>query len=372
MLIRRLFIGSMVMAGAFPFCASPARAQVTAAVDTARLITHTVKKGDTLWDIAQFYLKNPFRWPEIFQRNTDVVKNPHWIYPGEVIRIPISEVRPEALGASSAGTTTVVARIQTVSRPLTVFATQTAPVMPAAAGGTASRASAPGVRAGEIEAAPYVTSRGGPRFAGEILAAVDRPGIETSGRDARFQLNDQLYISPPAGQAPHPGDRLLAYVLGPEVGNSGQLVVPTAILEVNAVPFGQPVRARVVRQFGEIRLRQGLLIAPSVPPITGSTVAPTRALSGTVIHINEDPVLASLQQYLEISPALGDGVAVGDLFTLIDDKSGRADPSPAPPVAVAVAQVVRVTPFASTAIIISQSQPSIRRGMTVRLTGQMR
>ena len=54
---------------------------------------------------------------------------------------------------------------------------------------------------GEIEAAPYVSRVGGPRSAGEILAAVDRPGIATSDREARFQFNDELYISAPAGTA---------------------------------------------------------------------------------------------------------------------------------------------------------------------------
>jgi len=47
---------------------------------------HTVKPGDTLWEVSKQYLKDPFLWPQIWENNSQV-KNPHWIYPGDQILI---------------------------------------------------------------------------------------------------------------------------------------------------------------------------------------------------------------------------------------------------------------------------------------------
>ncbi len=55
--------------------------------------TYTVKGGDTLWDVSKLFLKSPWRWPELWGMNLDQIRNPHLIYPGQLLVLDKSSGR---------------------------------------------------------------------------------------------------------------------------------------------------------------------------------------------------------------------------------------------------------------------------------------
>lgn len=60
---------------------------------------HTVRRGDTLWSISGQFYRNPYQWPKLWAQNPQIL-NPHWIYPGDRLRIRSSEASAGVRGRS--------------------------------------------------------------------------------------------------------------------------------------------------------------------------------------------------------------------------------------------------------------------------------
>jgi len=327
--------------------------------------THTVRTGDTLWDLARAYLGNPYQWPQIYQVNTPLVRNPHWIYPGASLRIPgdTAVLSPPGDPAAAGPGASVFATGRPAAQP------PGAAPAPQPAGREAARET---VRVGEYQAAPFVEREGGPVGAGSIVASGDVAGIAAASERPRFQLYDPLFVTPPAGRTPARGDRYLSYALGPKLEGVGQVVIPTGVVIVERPGAGEATQARLVRQFDGVSLGDRLI--PLDTAFRGGGAPPAaveRGATTRVVWVKGEPVLPSLQQYLVLDAAADDGLRPGDQVTLVSDRREVRRGVTIPEVEIATAQIVRVTPYAATAIVVGQAQPAIRQGTLARVTAKV-
>jgi hypothetical protein len=69
--------------------------------------SYTVKSGDTLWGVSGLFLTRPWRWPELWGMNLEQIRNPHLIYPGQILYLDKSDGRARLRMGSAVGGGTV-------------------------------------------------------------------------------------------------------------------------------------------------------------------------------------------------------------------------------------------------------------------------
>ena len=343
--------------------------------------THTVKRGDTLWDLAQAYLGDAYLWPEIYRLNTDQIEDPHWIYPGEALRLP-GRAQAAAIAAAASGDTLLPpARAQAEEQPRrvagpTIFAPRTMARLRRE--GVDSAVPPARVPLSDVLRAPYFDGDQGPLGAGLVLIGADIPGIAKKNSTTNFQLYDKVLMTPPAGSVASERERYLTYVLGDYVDGIGAVVIPTGIVQVVRAPReGDAAIVEVLELYDRLNTHQ--LVMPIDTAGAGANqipivVPPAMAQTATIRYIlRKETVLPSVSYYVLFDLSVKDGLHIGDEIEVFRPRAeNRSDVGPAiPEVSIATGQVVRVTPFGATARITTQEQPAIRVGESVRITARM-
>jgi LysM repeat protein len=365
---------------------APLAAQDSTQSTPAASQTHTVKKGDTLWDIAHAYLNDPFLWPEIYRINTDVVEDPHWIYPGEILKLPGDAVK----GDETTVTTVVDDRMSPTgperlvdaprSSGATVFALSASRRVATVSrfGASATAYPHPAVRVGEAFAAPWADKLNGPTDQGTIVASAEISGIATQTPRSRMLNEERAYITLPKGTVTARGDKYLAFELGPVLENGTQMIEPTGVLEVERAENGDASTVRIITQYGNVEPGQGVIPVDRFNLSDDARPAPiTLGTEGSVVFIPDGAVLPAVQSYVVLDVTSKDGVKIGDQFTLFQPRTtvlvkGRGDEKAVlPEERIALGQVVKVTDHGTTLMLVDQQNPAVKVGTKARMTARM-
>jgi len=352
--------------------------------------THVVVQGETLWSIAQQYFNDPLLWPEIYRLNTNVVEDPHWIYPGEALNL--ASVLGVARAPESADTTAVsppqIAGADTVraDTALVVEAPPPPSNEPTAGYQTIferrrtrtdqerdvlrSYADQPyrPVRRGEFYSAGFLTENERLPY-GRVLGNTAVPAIPRLSERTTAITFDQIAIAPPRSASYHVGDSLLIVRIDRDIARWGGVVMPLGVARVSEVQRKQ-VLAELIMQFA--RVRNGDLSLPLEPFTDPGRVRPTpvvQGLEGIVIAQRDYHVLAAPRQIIFVNRGRADGVVPGDVFEVYRPASGALGTG-SEQVRV-VLEIVHTRGHSASGLVLNVNHPDIFPGMPTRLVRKM-
>jgi hypothetical protein len=355
--------------------------------------THTVRKGDTLWDLAQHYLKDPFLWPGIFRQNTDVVEDPHWIYPGEILRIaPVDNVAavptmdtpvPEPTTADGAAGNPPAS--DTTLAPDSSQALARGPEQPSMAEApddrlplfsserprtvseilkTYTEAPYRPLRRSEFYSSGFLTENQRLPF-GRVLGPVTPQQIKAVNSRANALPYTTIALEAPRGATYEIGDTLLILQLGRELEPYGDIVAPTGLARIIET-VDDHYLANIVATYGAVRNGQQVLPIESFSAGAGRRAVPVSdGVRGSLIGGMGRQELKEPQMIVFINKGREDGVAPGDLFEVRRRPQRLPDGMIRVNELMATLQIVHVRDRTATGLVLNVISPDIPPGTDV-------
>ncbi len=253
---------------------------------------HVVVKGDTLWDISGKFLQNPWLWPKVWRMNRDQIKNPHLIYPGDVVVLDTSGKYPQLKLLRETVTLEPGARIEPLEKEaiqtitpsvITPFLTQ--PLL---------------IENDELESAPRIIAGPDNRL---VLSPSTRVYIneiqEADGKNWNIYREGEQFIDPDTDE-----------VLGTQAIYLGDL---------NITKYGKPASANIVKAKEEIFVKDRLIASEDEFQTSFVPHAPDNQVRGRIIRViggASSTSEAGPSNVVAINLGKNDGLEIGHVLAI--------------------------------------------------------
>ena len=269
---------------------------------------YVVQKGDTLWDISERFLRDPWKWKEVWQGNPQI-ENPHLIYPGDIVALIFRDGEPVLVVNGQIGEPTVKPqdRIVRLSPQIRVSEHETAIRKIQFDFLENFAQSAMVITKDEMEHLPYIFANVdfGKSLAGSKDEELYVRGLNTGQRRARYSIfrdSGLAYTNP----LKDPNE-----ILGYEARYIGDVVIQD---------YGDPALAKILSAKEDIHIGDRLL--PSIAKgYLGEIILnnPTHTVDGNIISIVEGLHVVGQYQTVVVDIGSAHDVKVGDALGIYQD-----------------------------------------------------